>query len=120
MNIAIAIARCLAGVAIPLAYLAVPMASADPNPAQEHDAAMMCRMLDRDSSADGVESIVILMLDNNVGPKATAETLALAVHRYCSEYADEVRDGIEALVRKYPRQPAPSTRIGIEPTGVIS
>ena len=83
-----------------------PQAQAEPSQAQEHDAALLCRNLDVDSSPAGVERIVeAMMVKANITAKATAETFALAVIKYCPEYRDEVEIGLDALALKYKQHP---------------
>lgn len=81
------------------------MPAANANPAQEHDAAMVCRMLDRDSTDMSIEAIVLAMMQQGISAKATAETFALATVKYCPEYADEVAHGLEYLKAKYGTSP---------------
>lgn len=78
---------------------------ASANPAQEHDAAMICRMMDRDSTDTGIEAIVLTMLSHGIDVKVTAETFAIATVRYCPEHADDVRHGLEYLKAKYSPKP---------------
>lgn len=116
----IAIARCLA-VAATSAIALAGQACADPSPAQEHDAAMVCRMLDVDSSPEHIEAIVSdMLMKYHLSPKVAGETFALATFKYCPEYFDEVTAGIKALSQKYPTTPSVPQPAHVELSGVIA
>lgn len=81
--------------AITVAALAMEPAQAHGDP-QSHDAALVCRMLDRAPSVAGLNKIVQDMISQGISADAIRATLSLAFNEFCPEYQPVLKAAIDA------------------------
>lgn len=79
--------RILLGcMAIGALVIGIPTAKADPEDDFVHDAALICRALDRDDSPQGVAAIIQKGLDQGVPYDTMVQTTAYALMYVCPEH----------------------------------
>jgi len=75
------------------------IAPAKADPAQEHDAALVCKMIDAESVTDsdstwitdqGIANVVMTMYNQGLSAEVATDTIRLAISKYCPEWRDAV------------------------------